>query len=127
MATTTHFELSGRVSRGDTGQGVHGVRVEAWDAKHPSERPLAVALTNRDGSYYIDLHGVAEADCCKCPDVYIRLRDRDCRLLYDGCADRRCCEPGKPLHVEVTLAPETLWWHLSRPLSWVSIDEPRPL
>ena len=47
---TDRFELSGRITLSDTQQGVHGVRVEAWDAGHPSERPLGVALTNRDVS-----------------------------------------------------------------------------
>ena len=58
------------------------------------------------------------------PQRVLKLRDRDCRLIYDGCADRRCCEPGKPLRIDVALAPEALWWHLSRPLSWERIDGP---
>ena len=91
----------------------------------PSERPLGVALTNHDGSYHIDLRGDGtDAACCECPEVYLKLRDRDCRLIYDGCADRRCCEPGQPLRIDVALAPQALWWHLSRPLSWERIDEP---
>ena len=119
------FELMGKVTRSDNQQGVHGVRVEAWDAEHTSERPLGVALTNRDGSYEIDLRGDNTATaCCECPEMYIKLRDRDCRLIYDGCADRRCCEPGEPRRIDVALAPQALWWHLSRPLSWESIDEP---
>lgn len=119
------FELRGHVTRSDTQQGVHGVRVEAWDAKHASERPLGVALTNRDGSYQIDLRGDStDSACCECPEVYLKLRDRDCRLIYDGCADRRCCKPGEPLRIDVALAPEALWWHLSRPLSWERIDGP---
>jgi hypothetical protein len=39
------LDLNGRVTRRDNHQGVHGVRVEAWDAEHPSEHPLGVALT----------------------------------------------------------------------------------
>src|SRR5215510_7078224 len=122
---TDQFVLRGRVTRSDTQNGVHGVRVEAWDVDHPSTRLLGVTLTNRDGSYIIDLRGDrTDSDCCVCPKVFLKLRDRDCRLLYDGCADRRCCEPGQPLRIDVTLAPEALWWHLSRPLSWERIDEP---
>jgi len=122
---TTQFELSGRVTRSDTQQGVHGVRVEAWDAEHSSKRRLGMTLTNRDGSYHIDLRGDrTDADRCECPKVYLKLRDRDCRLIHDGCADRRCCEPGQPLRIDVALAPQALWWHLSRPLSWERIDGP---
>lgn len=122
---TTQFELSGRVVRSDTQQGVHGVRVEAWDAEHPSKGLLGVALTNHDGSFHVDLRGDrTDCECCECPKVYIKVRDRDCRLIHDGCADRRCCEPGKPLRIDVALAPQALWWHLSRPLSWERIEEP---
>src|SRR6185295_3216841 len=49
---------------------------------------------------------------------------RACRLIHDGCDDRRCCEPGQPLRIDVALAPQALWWHLSRPLSWERIDGP---
>ncbi|MEW6374060.1 MAG: hypothetical protein AB1584_24365 [Pseudomonadota bacterium] len=132
-----HALLSGTVTRSDTHQGVHGLRVEAWDAEHPSDKPLGVATTGRDGSWLIDLRGRhghhghhdhhdhhGKPDCCECPKVYIKLRDRDCRLIHDGCADRRCCEHGKPVRIDVSLAPQALWWHLSRPLSWERIDEP---
>jgi hypothetical protein len=123
--TLAQSYLTGRISRKDNQQGVHGVRVEAWDADRDSERPLGVAITNRDGSYRIDLrHDAGDSHCCDCPDVYIKLRDRDCRLIYDGCADRRCCKPGEPLRIDVAVAPEALWWHLSRPLSWERIDGP---
>lgn len=119
------FELNGKIARSDNQQGVHGVRVEAWDAKHTSERPLGVAITNRDGLYQIDLRGDrTDIACCECREVYIKLRDRDCRLIYDGCTDRRCCEPGVTRRIDVALAPQALWWHLSRPLSWDRIDEP---
>ena len=118
-----HSELSGRITRNDNHQGVHGVRVEVWDADKPSDQPRGVALTNRDGSYHIDLQS-ADASCCECPNLYIKLRDRDCRLIYDGCTDRRCCEPGVPLRIDVALAPQALWWHLQRPLSWERINEP---
>lgn len=119
------FELRGRVTRSDTGQGAHGVRVEAWDIDDATGRPLGVTLTNRDGSYHIDLRGNGTDNaCCACPKVFLKLRDRDCRLIHDGCADHRCCEPGEPLRIDVMLAPEALWWHLAKPLSWESIDEP---
>ena len=117
-----HFHLSGRVTRSDNGQGVFGLRVEAWDAACPGTSMRGFGLTGRDGSYHIDL-SEDEADCCDCPKVYIVVRDRDCRLVHDGCADRRCCERGQALVVDVVLAPAALWWHLARPLGWERIDE----
>jgi hypothetical protein len=119
-----HFiRLSGRVTRSDNGQGVIGLRVEAWAADPPGTSMLGFALTNHDGSYHIELPAGDNA-CCDCPKVYIVVRDRDCRLIHDGCADRRCCEKGKPLVVDVSIAPQALWWHLARPLAWQRIDEP---
>ncbi len=117
------FHLSGRITRTDNGQGVFGLRVEARDAEDASAPLLAWGLTNRDGSYHIDLPA-GEAGCCACPGVYLTIRDRDCRVIYDGCADRRCCESGKPLTIDVAIPPGALWFHLSRPLSWERIDEP---
>lgn len=116
------LHLSGRITRKDNAQGVHGLYVEAWSPDAKRDKPLASGITNRDGSYHIDL--ARDAGCCDCLDVYIVVRDRDCRVLYDGCADRRCCEPEKPFEINVSLAPETLWWHLGRPLTWERIDEP---
>lgn len=112
--------VRGRVTRKDTHQGVHGVRVEAWPAEGAADAPLAWTFTSRDGSYAL----VIDGDCCRCPEVFIRLRDRDCRLIHDGCADRQCCTPGVAQVVNVALPAEALWWHLARPLSWERIDEP---
>src|SRR5262249_57160834 len=99
-------EVRGLVTRADNHTGVHGVRVEIWRADRDDKQPIGVTWTNRDGSYYVDLRRCgAEASCCECPDVYVRLRDRDCRLIHDGCLDRRCCKPGEPLIVDVALPP----------------------
>lgn len=134
MASQT-FHLSGFIRRSDNNLGVQGIRVEAWGADKGCDKtiaaektagpaqPLGWALTNRDGSYHIDLPA-GDAACCECPVVYIVLRDRDCRLIHDGCADRRCCTPGQPLRVDIAIAPQALWWHLARPLIWERIDEP---
>ena len=119
------FELRGQVTRSDTGLGIHGVHVEAWDVAIEPSRLLGTAFTNRDGSYHIDLRSSSiDNVCCECPKVFLKLRDRDCRLIHDGCADRRCCEPGEPLRIDVVIAPEALWWHLVKPLSWERILEP---
>lgn len=118
-----YFHLTGRITRSDDGQGVFGLRVEAWDAEAPGKLLLAFGLTNRDGSYHIDLPR-GDTACCDCPIIYLMIRDRDCREIHDGCADRRCCESGKPITIDIALAPQTLWWHLLRPLEWERIDEP---
>ncbi len=115
------LHISGRITRSDSGQGVLGLRVEAWSADDPpAAKPLGLGITNGDGSYHIDI----PTACCDCPKVYLIVRDRDCRVIHDGCHDRRCCEPGQPLEINVALAPQTLWWHLARPLAWERIDEP---
>jgi hypothetical protein len=117
------FHVHGKITRSDNGQGVPGLRVEAHDADTADQPVLGFCLTNRDGSYHIDLPAGGAA-CCDCRKIYITVRDRDCRLVYDGCADRRCCEPGKALALDHKIEPQALWWHLARPLAWDRIDEP---
>lgn len=118
------YSLSGRVTRSDNQQGVFGLHVEVHDADAPGAPPLAHALTASDGTYHVEVPLGEERACCDCPSLYIVLRDRDCRLVHDGCTERRCCQPGEPLRIDVSLAPQALWWHLSRPLAWQRIDEP---
>ena len=124
MSRSTYV-IKGRITRRDTNQGVHGLRVEAWDDKLCQDTYLGCDLTNHDGSFCIQFCDPESKEHCDThPKVYLKVRDRDCRLIYDGRADRRGCEPGTHLVIDVALAPETLWWHLSRPLSWQAIDEP---
>ena len=145
------YTVTGRITRKDTHAGVLGLHVEAWDDTGeptgptpchcvPSDgeevahvhidvsvsrdKPLGRDLTNQDGSFTIR-YCPPEDECEKCPRPYLKVRDRDCRLIYDGCADRRCCEPGTyQVVINVALAPETLYWHLSRPLSWQPDTKP---
>lgn len=117
------FPLSGRVTRSDNQQGVFGLWVEVHGAETPAAPPLAVTLSGSDGSYHVDVP-LGDDACCDCPALFVVLRDRDCRLVHDGCAERRCCRPGEPLRIDVAIAPQALWWHLARPLAWERIDEP---
>ncbi|HSE37833.1 MAG TPA: hypothetical protein VLG74_11060, partial [Blastocatellia bacterium] len=121
----TSFTVTGRITRKDTNAGVHGLRVEIWDDELSPDKHLGSGLTNRDGYFHIRFCLPDSAECCDpCPRVYVKVRDRDCRVIYDGCADRHCCEPGTSKTINLALAPETLWWHLARPLSWQRISEP---
>lgn len=124
LGSRSSYVIGGRITRKDSNAGVHGLHVEAWDDELSPGKPLGRALTNQDGSFRIRFCP-PEDGCDKCPRVYLKVRDRDCRLIHDGCADRRCCEPGTHHQViNVALAPETLYWHLSRPLSWKPHDKP---
>lgn len=121
----TNGQLTGRITRKDTQQGIHGLRVEAFDAQCGADKPLGTALTDRNGNYRIDLRDAdGKASCCDCRTLYLRIRDRDCRIIYDGCADRRCCESDDSPRIDIALDPQPLWWHLSRPTSWERIDGP---
>jgi hypothetical protein len=118
------YIITGRITRNDTHAGVQGLHVEAWDDELSHDKPLGRDLTNQDGSFTIRFCP-PEHGCEKCPRVYLKVRDRDCRLIYNGCADRRCCEPGTyQVVINVALAPDTLYWHLSRPLSWQPDNKP---
>jgi hypothetical protein len=119
------YEISGRVTRSDTNDGVHGLRVEAWDDELCPDTYLGGDLTNRDGYFFIRFCAPrSEESCDPCPRVYLKIRDRDCRLIHDGCADRLCCDAETQQTIDVALSPETLWWHVSRPLSWQRPGEP---
>lgn len=120
----SRYIITGRITRTDTHAGIHGLHVEAWDDEVSSDKPLGRALTNQDGTFSIRLCLPDDA-CDKCPRVYLKLRDRDCRLIHDGCSERRCCEPGAhEILIDVALAPETLYWHVSRALSWQPDKQP---
>ncbi len=119
MSRSAHV-VTGRVRRSDTHQGVHGLRVEAWDPDLSPDAPLGAGYTNSDGSYRIRFCVPEPADSCCAdgPRVFIKVRDRDCRPIYDGCGDRRCATSADTSRFDADLAPATLHWHLSRPVSW---------
>lgn len=123
MSTSTYV-ISGRITRKDTNAGVHGLYVEAWDDDLSPENYLGTGRTDQDGYFSIRFCPPSSEQCVPCPRVYLKVRDRDCRLIYNGCADRRCCEPGTHHIINLELPPETLWWHVSRALSWQPISGP---
>ena len=91
------FHLSGRITRTDNGQGVFGLRVEARNADDASATLLAWGLTNRDGSYHIELPA-GDGGCCACPRVYVTIRDRDfgmVRLRAFGLYSYRVTDAGR--------------------------------
>ncbi|MDN5859481.1 MAG: hypothetical protein L0H84_12740 [Pseudonocardia sp.] len=107
--------VSGRITRADSGEGVHGLGVEVRD--RCSGRRLGAGLTARDGAYLVCVAAAAD-------DVCIVVHDRDGRVVHDGCADCCACPHATPARIDMALAPQALWWHLSAPVSW---EHPGPL
>ena len=119
------YVITGRITRRDTHAGIHGLRVEAWDEDRCHDDYLGVDLTNRDGSFVIRFsESNFKTFVQGAPEVFLRIRDRDCRLIYDGHADRHRCGPGTHTTINVELDPDALQWHLHSPVSWTEIDGP---
>jgi hypothetical protein len=123
MATSKYI-LTGQITRRDTGAGIHGLVVEAWDDDLSCDDCLGSDLTNRDGSFLIqfrtqDFKEKFEGKL----EVYLKVFDRDCRLIYDTQRDKCACDPGEPLQFKISLVPDTLWWHFSRVVSWECPNE----
>ena len=119
------YVITGRITRRDTHAGIHGLRVEAWDEDRSHDDYLGVDLTNRDGSFSIRFSESNFKTFLEgAPEVFLRIRDRDCRLIYDGRADRHRCGPGTHITINVELDPDALQWHLHSPVSWTEIDGP---
>jgi hypothetical protein len=114
--------VDGRVTRRDSGEGVHGLTVEVWQDSGCGEECLGRTLTDRGGRYRV----------CGCPSppargprrVFVRIRDREGRLIHDGRSASCACLPDAPATIDVPLAPETLWWHLGTPASWTAPTGP---
>ena len=113
--------VRGRVSVGGDELRVHGLTVEAWDDGPCEPVCLGQDLAAADGAYRIGFCPPEDG----CPvRVFIRIRDRDGRLLHDGRTDGCACLPAAPAIIDVVLAPETLWWHSSRSISWTRPEGP---
>ena len=113
------YRVSGRVTRTDTAAGIHGLQVEVWAEAAPCDVCLRSALTSCDGSFRI---AIADSQVPETVPhdavVYVKVRDRDCHVIHDTRATTSRCDAGRELVLDIALAPEVLWWHLSRPLSW---------
>lgn len=104
----------GRIAARDQGP-VHGLTVEVWDGEACEPRCLGHDLANADGSYRVTFCPPEDG----CPiGVFLRIRDREGRLIHDGSAESCRCRPDAPATIDVVLAPETLWWHRASPLTW---------
>ena len=113
------YIIKGKITRQDTGQGILGLLVEAWDEDVRCDDCLGHDLTNSDGSFAIaftdaDFKEKFEGN----PEIYLKVYDRDCRLIYDTRSTKRRCTDDVPTEIDLSLAPETLWWHMSKPLAW---------
>jgi hypothetical protein len=108
---TSKYTLTGRVIRNDTGMRIHGLYIEAWDDDWSCDDCLGSSLTNRVGSSFKIQFSPADfkENFEGKPVVYLRIYDRDCRLIYDTRADKGTCHPHEPLQSEISLVPEMLW------------------
>lgn len=79
------FLVSGRVIDRQTGEGIAGLRVEAFDKDLRDEEPLGSATTNDQGRYEIpysaDQFSQAEKNSA---DLFIRVFDAEDRLLRES-------------------------------------------
>ena len=119
------YLIKGRLVRQDNKQGIHGLSVEAWDEDVRCDDCLGWDLTDRDGSFAISF---TEADFMEshegAPEIYLKIRDRDGRLILDTRKQKRVCQPGHTVEINLALVPDTLWWHLQTPVSWDCPDDP---
>ena len=122
-----NYEVSGRITRRDTNQGIHGLRVEAWKKKPCNDNCdcLGSDFTNRDGSFRIILDKAHFEEKCQAnPDIFLKVRDCEGRVIYDTCSDVCTYFPGKPWVFNLSLVPDILWWHLACAGSWKCPEDP---
>jgi hypothetical protein len=68
------YEIRGRVINSFTGDGIGGVRVEAWDKDFFGDDYLTVATTPTDGSFVMSFDQTAFADLFdQWPDLYFKV------------------------------------------------------
>jgi hypothetical protein len=116
--------VHGRITRRDTGEGIHGLQVEVWVAAAPCDRCLNSALTNSDGSYRIVVRAQDLPNGGERPLLFVKVRDRECRVVHDTRSSASRCDDERDLVVDVALVPDVLWWHDSKPLTWPAPAEP---
>ena len=112
MSHTT-FSIQGKIRRRDNNQGVHGLSVEAWDDDRRCDDCLGQDLTNKNGSYCITFTEAAFKEPGEGePEIYLKIRDCEGRLIHDTRGDRQICHPEQTEIINVTLVPDVLYWHL---------------
>jgi hypothetical protein len=126
------YLVTGHITREDNQESIQGLSVQAWGLYFKPwvgdvlrEVCLGEDLTNRDGLFSISFH---KMDLVK-PiegnlEVYLKVFDRDGRLIYDSRKQTIICDQEKRLAIELSLNPDILKCHLSRPLSWQCPNEP---
>ena len=131
MKSNTNL-VTGHIIRDDNHEPVHGLSVQAWGF---SSKPwvgdasceicLGQDLTNRDGSFSISFHekGLKKPIEGKL-EVYLKIFDRDGRIIYDTREKTIPCDPEKRMVFELSLSPKILECHFSRPLSWQCPTDP---
>jgi hypothetical protein len=113
------YVVSGQITRRDTRKGVHGLLVEVWAEGKPCDACLSSGLTNRDGSYRIEVRDEDLPDSVGSdPVLFVKVRDRECRVIHDTRSTMSRCVPGEERVIDLALVPDVLWWHFARPLTW---------
>ena len=118
------YKVHGRITRRDTNAGIHGLTVEAWDEDFCGDDCLGIDLTNSDGRFYISFNAEAFKEPFEGhPEVYLKIKDCEGRVIYDTRSQCMPCEPGKDIEINVELVPDILWWHLNASTSWVCPED----
>ncbi len=102
------IELTGRVRRTDTREGVHGLRAELVVDCDGERSALGSALSDREGRFHIC--GPWPRDpCCA---LHLVLYDCEGRPIHDTAKEGCGLTPMPDRELDVDLPPATLWWHL---------------
>src|SRR5687768_14310022 len=78
-----NYEIVGRVVESETGQGVSGVAISAFDRDPLFDDPLGEVLCDERGRFRIAYDERSFRDLFeKAPDVYVTVKTLDGKLLY---------------------------------------------
>ena len=118
------YQVTGRITRGDSERGVHGLCVEVWDKDLCDNDFLGSDLTNSDGTYSVcfspaDFKEPFEGN----PEIFLIIKDCECRVIHDTRDEECTCYAGKPRTIDVRIASDVLWWH-RRCGSWECPEDP---
>lgn len=117
MKAFDHKLIRGRIIRGDSGDGIHGLSVAVWCGNGCQMVVAGIAVTGRDGRFAIcDECGLCDnASSC---DIHLVITDCTGRIIHDTREECSGCSAGRSDETDVVLVPDVLWWHLKCCESW---------